>query len=93
MQNEEKDLGTISVLLKRLNEERIPHILAIKDRVDAGHLLSDADIAYLEKAIEDARLASSLVHRHPEYHDLAARILGLYKEITDRALENEKSAI
>jgi hypothetical protein len=32
------------------------------------------------------------VDAHPEWQDLAGRMLHLYKEITDRALENETAA-
>ena len=31
-----------------------------------------------------------LVDKHPEYQDLYARAVHLYKEITQKALENEK---
>jgi hypothetical protein len=30
------------------------------------------------------------VKRHPEYEKLAASVLHLYKEIMDKAIENEK---
>ena len=32
-----------------------------------------------------------LVQRHPEWHELNAKIVGLYREIADKALENETS--
>jgi hypothetical protein len=31
------------------------------------------------------------VDRHPEYQELVSRAIRLYKEITDKAMENEKS--
>jgi hypothetical protein len=84
------DLGVISVMLKRLNNERLPRVLAIKQKVDNGNRLEDWDIAYLEQSFADARQAAPLLERNPEYHDLAARLIHLYKEISDRALENER---
>jgi hypothetical protein len=84
------DLGVISVMLRRLNNERLPRVLAIKQKVDNGKRLEDWDIAYLEQSFADARQAAPLLERNPEYHDFAARLLHLYKEITDRALENER---
>jgi hypothetical protein len=84
------DLGVISVILKRLNNERLPRVFAIKQKVDNGNRLDDWDIAYLEQSFTDARQIAPLLERNPEYHDLAARVLHLYKEITDRALENER---
>lgn len=84
------DLGVISVMLKRLNNERLPRVLAIKQKVANGDRLEDWDIAYLEQSFIDARQAAPLLERHPEYQNLAAHLLHLYKEITDKALENER---
>jgi hypothetical protein len=84
------DLGVISVMLKRLNDERLPRVLAIKTKVDNGNRLEDWDIAYLEQSFTDARQIAPLLERNPEYNHLVARLIHLYKEITDKAIENEK---
>jgi hypothetical protein len=89
--NRAYDIGVISVILKRLNEERLPRLFTIRRRVEHGERLSDREIAYLEQSIADARQAAPLLERNPEYHDMAARLLHLYKEITDMALENESN--
>ncbi len=34
----------------------------------------------------------TLIDRHPEYQDLYTRAVRLYKEITDKALENAKGS-
>jgi hypothetical protein len=33
-----------------------------------------------------------LVTKHPEYQELVGRLISLYGEITQKALENEKSS-
>ncbi|MDX2312756.1 MAG: hypothetical protein QNL90_01680 [Gammaproteobacteria bacterium] len=40
----------------------------------------------------DANHAAPFVDRHPELNELASRVISLYKEITDKALENEKNS-
>ncbi|MEZ5584780.1 MAG: hypothetical protein R3F37_20230 [Candidatus Competibacteraceae bacterium] len=64
----------------------------MKDKVDSGQRLTDADLAFLKEVFADANRVKSLIDRNPEYHDLAARVLGLYAEITTKALENEQNA-
>jgi hypothetical protein len=49
-------------------------------------------MAFLSQVFEDAQHVKSLVHKHPEWQPMVARAMGLYKEITDRALANEKAA-
>jgi hypothetical protein len=40
---------------------------------------------------KDAGAIGPLVDRHPEWQDLAAKMMLLYREISDKALENEKT--
>lgn len=92
MSDSSQDLGTITVLLQRLEQQRLPRALALKKKVDQGGRLDDYDIAFLERVFADANEIKPLVERHPEHHALVARVVNLYKEITDRALENEKGS-
>ena len=48
------------------------------------------DLQFLTKVFEDAQHIRPLLERHPEWQSLAAKMIHLYKEITDKALENEK---
>lgn len=84
------DQGTIQVLLNRLTTLRLPRALELKARVDGGETLDDNDIEFLERVMEDAGNAQSLITRHPELHELAARLVSLYSEITSKALQNEQ---
>lgn len=86
-----KDAGVIAVLAKRMVEERLPKALAIKARVDKGEVLNDLDLAFLEQIVEDAPKLKPLMDKDARVRDAAATMLGLYKEITARALENEKA--
>ena len=92
MSNDSKDQGVITALLERFNTQRFPRAMSIKEKVDRGEVLSDADIEFLEEVFADANDIKRLVDKHPEVQGIAARAIGLYKEITDKALENEKKA-
>jgi hypothetical protein len=92
MQDSSKDAGTIQVLLNRLNNERLPHALKLKAKVDRGERLTDHDMQFLSQVFKDAGDARSLIDRHPDLQGLVARLIGLYSEITRKALENEQKS-
>ena len=92
MSESSEDVGLITVLLQRLETQRLPRALSLKDKVDRGEVLDDFDIGFLEEVFADTSNVRPLVAQHPEYQGLVARMMNLYKEITDKALENEKAA-
>ncbi len=83
--------GVIIVLLERFKTQRLPKALRLKDKVDAGELLSDADIAFLEEVFTDARQILPIVDKNPELKGLASQAMQLYREITEQALKNEQA--
>ena len=92
MNDSTMDTGLIEVLLERLEKQRLPRLLAIKEKVDGGRSLDDFDVDFLEKAMADARSFIPVIDRHPEYQPLAAKVMELYKTITEKALEIEKNS-
>jgi hypothetical protein len=92
MSNPTHDAGVIMALVERFNSQRLPRALDLKARVDAGGTLNDFDLHFLQEVLEDAQKIRPLVDRHPEYQELVARAAQLYREITGKALENEKNA-
>ncbi len=92
MSESSEDLGLITVLLERLETQRLPRALALKDKVNRGECLDDFDLGFLNEVFADTNNLRSLVARHPEYQELVARMMDLYKQITDKALQNEKSS-
>jgi len=89
MKDESNDLGTIQVLAERLSKFRLPRALELKARVDRGNTMNENDIAFLERALHDSQEITALIDRHPEWQELASKMSRLYKEITEKALENE----
>ena len=90
MTDNSKDLGVVMALLERFNTQTLPRALAIKERVDRGELLDQRDIDFLKTLAEHAEEIRPLVDRNTEYQDVYAQAIHLYKEITERALLNEK---
>ena len=92
MKKSTSDTGLIEVLLERLEKQRLPRLLALKEKVDGGESLEDVELDFLEKSIADARKLTPLIDRNPEYQPLAAQVLGLYKDISEKALQIEKGS-
>ena len=92
MSESSKDSGMIQVLAERFEKQRLPRVLSIKEKVDKGGVLDEFDIEFLEQVFEDANTIKPLLDRHPEWQPLAARMVHLYKDITETALKNEGSA-
>jgi len=92
MKSSDKELGVIAVLLKRLEEDRLPMMLALRKKVEAGERLGDGDIWYLQRALADTRAAGlgGLLEHHPEYNNLVIAVVSLYEQIVSHALENEQ---
>ncbi len=86
-----KDEGLIQALAERMTSQRLPRALSLKEQVDQGNTLNEFDIHFLEEVFQDAQRISDVLDRHPEWQPLAAKVIHLYKEITDKALQNEQA--
>ena len=87
-----KDTGVILALMERFNEQRLPRALELKKKVEQGGCLSEPDIAFLDEVFRDANHVMPLVDQHPKLEPIATRAISLFKEITEKALENEKQS-
>jgi hypothetical protein len=84
--------GLMVTLMQRFKHQRLPRILAIKKHVDQGRRLSEYDGVFLEELMQDAQRNIRQVEDIPECQHMFIQLVGLYKEIIDRAIENEKRA-
>jgi hypothetical protein len=91
MSNTSKDEGVITALLERFEKQRLPRAIAIKERVYTGEKISQADIDYLKLVFQDTKQIQPLVSKYPVYEQLVAQAFHLYREITEKALQNEQT--
>ncbi len=91
MDQSSKDAGTIAALMKRFQTYRLPRMQRMHEKVQSGELLSDEDIAFLKRVQADSNNNYELVKRNPSYEGLVSKALGLYTEIIEQGLENEKN--
>ncbi|MGZ8244586.1 hypothetical protein [Methylomagnum sp.] len=85
-----KDLGVATALMNHFTTQRLPRVLALRDKVERGERIADWDIEFLYELFEGAGQVKLMVDRLPEYQEVYARAASLYKEIADKALANEK---
>ena len=89
MVNETDDAGVAAAIIERMETQRLPRALELKAKVDKGDVLDDFDIDFLDRVFADTNELRPLLARHPEYQELAARVINLYHDITAKALANE----
>lgn len=90
MTDNSKDLGVATTILERFAKQTLPKVYEIKKRVDSGERLDQWDIDYLQQLAERTEEIKPLVDRNPQYQEMYAQAVHLYKEITEKALVNEK---
>ena len=92
MTDTSKDAGVIQALMERFSNQRLPRTLDIKEKVDAGEPLSEYDLKFLDEVFHDVQTIQPLLDRHPEHQQMVARAINLYKEILDKATQNENKS-
>jgi len=86
-----EDTGIITALGERLVKQRLPKLELLKAQLDRGESLTDYDITFLKHSLADAQGNLALIERNPDIQEIAGQVARLYKEIMDKALENEKN--
>ncbi|TVP88255.1 MAG: hypothetical protein EA347_06290 [Thioalkalivibrio sp.] len=86
-----KDIGVLTAIAERMVQWRLPRAQKLKERVDQGEVLTDSDIAFLQRVFRDAVAIAPLVERNPQYRPLAVNAMAIYRDITAKALKNQEA--
>ena len=86
----ETHTGIIQTLLMEFEQHRLPRLLRLKDKVDRGEAVNDVDFDFLCKQVNDACISKHLTVNFPELQEFCLHMGHMYKELCDRAVENEK---
>ena len=89
MDSSSREDGIIYVLVRRLETQRLPRVLDLKEKVDGGERLNELDMAFLEEVVSDARRIKPMVDERPKWQALYAKVIDLYEDISRKARENE----
>jgi len=90
MKSKADDIGSITALMIRLKESRLPRAQRMWERVERGETLQESDIQFLHRVFDDSRHIRPFVERNPEYLSLVSKVIDLYSNIVSKSLENEK---
>ena len=82
------DTDDTNVPDNNLVKQAFPRLLDIRNRVETGGELSDADIRFLSQVTHYARQSKQLIDRLPEWQKFFADLFYLYGEIVEKAVSN-----
>jgi len=86
----EKHIGVFHSLMLEFERHRLPRLLRLKAKVDSGEAINDVDFDFLCKEVNDACTIKHLIVSYPELEEFCLYLGHMFKEICDRAVENEK---
>lgn len=82
-------LGTIEAVLIGFNKYQIPRLLTIKKQVDAGEVLDEVDLIFLQETLHEVQSCEYFAETHEDYKTLMAEVAALYNHISHKATENQ----
>ena len=82
--------GIMQSLIQEFEQHHLPRLLRLKDKVDSGKAINDVDFEFLCKEVKDACITKHLTVNYPELEEFCLHMGHLYKELCDKAVENEK---
>ncbi len=88
--NDQEHEGVEEAVLEQFVEHTLPIVMEIKEHVDAGKALTEGELEIMDRLIHRAHNFGPIAYEFPELQSLIAKIIDLYEEITEEALDNEQ---
>lgn len=88
---QQNDIGMMTVLFERFKKQRLPRALALKEKVERGEPLINFDVMFLQEVADSMHEMKPFLDRHPECHKLATQLVNLCNEVAAKGLRNEKA--
>ncbi|ARU58236.1 MAG: hypothetical protein MI864_27245 [Pseudomonadales bacterium] len=85
------DKPVIITVVKHFTDHHVSRLIQIKSAMAAGARLSEHEIQFLEDVHTDTQIARTAISNNPEYQTLFAKVIQLYSEIAELAIQNESS--
>jgi len=85
------EIGIATSVLIEFTEHRLPRAKSMLEKVERGEKLDEFDIRFLNEVLANSENVKPFVDRHPEYQEVYAQASGLYSQIMEKALANEKA--
>ncbi len=86
-----KDKVVLEALFERFEKQRLPRLLDIDKKLEQGSKLDNYDIEFLEEVFSDTKKNEHyLKNADDELKEIFMKVLSLYKDITKKAMTNEK---
>ena len=85
--------GTTTAVLRRLQTQVLPKILALQERLARGEKVTTEDLRYLRQGLSETMHAKALFDYNPEFKEISAKIIALYRDISAQALRNEDASV
>lgn len=89
MDPETEQTAVKEAVLEQLNNEDLPKLLQLQERVDNGEAINDHDLQLLERVMQEIHSLQSLAQNNPELEKLFAQVTALYTDTTAKAVDNE----
>ena len=91
MTDPQQDAGLLAVLIERLESSACREHWSSRTRWIAGKASMNSILPSFRISLPTRAKLKPLIERHPEHQELVGKLFGLYREITEKALANEKA--